>query len=110
MKRKLKLTYRKKEEGNTVMWNTPMWQATYTTTSLIVLQSVSWNIDSIMLLRHQQYYCSSILLNIHSFTSVSIGISKNRLPTVPVPRTSCSFTPSTLNKDHQSAMHPTLIE
>jgi hypothetical protein len=39
-------------------------------------------------------------LNIHSFTATSIGTSKNRLPTVPVPSTSCRFTPSTLNKDH----------
>jgi hypothetical protein len=78
--------------------------------SPIVLQNVGWNIDSIMLLHHQQYYCINMWLNIHSFTSFLIGISKNRLPTVPVPSTSCRFIPSTLNKDHQSAMHPIPIE
>jgi hypothetical protein len=68
-----------------------MWQATYTTTSPIVLQNVGRNIDSIMLLRHQQYYCINMWLSIHSFTSVfSIGISKNRLPTVLVSSTSCT--------------------
>jgi hypothetical protein len=55
-------------------------------------------------------------LNSHSFISgnfplLGLVVSldwylKNRLLTAPVPNTDCSFVPSTLDKDHQSAMHP----